>query len=79
MLSKAMVEVSQEMCHGRCMFILEGGYDQASLADAVCSSFTGILGEGVLGDNDAAKLLEEPLEKVQGVLKEVVKYRRHCQ
>lgn len=68
MLCQAMVELSKELCNGRCLFILEGGYDQASLAEAVTDSISGILGGPILDTFDPASLQKEPLDKVQDVL-----------
>ena len=52
------------------MFILEGGYDQASLAEAVCDSFNGIIGAGMLDSFDSGSLHEEPLDRVQDSIQE---------
>lgn len=63
MLCSELVRLARELCQGRCMFILEGGYHQQSLAEAVADSFAGILGMPVLC-NGHAQLHEEPLAKV---------------
>lgn len=55
---------------GRCVFLLEGGYDLKALGDAVADSFLGLLGEPS-GDTFSPDLLrEEPTEKVKAVLSE---------
>lgn len=64
MLCGALVRLSHELCGGRCMFILEGGYHQQSLGEAVVDSFAGILGLPVLSSNSNTALPEEPLDKV---------------
>jgi hypothetical protein len=46
------------------MFILEGGYHQQSLAEAVIDSFAGILGLPVVSSSGNTVLPEEPLAKV---------------
>jgi acetoin utilization deacetylase AcuC-like enzyme len=50
------------------MFILEGGYHQQSLAEAVVDSFAGILGLPVLSNGSNTVLPEEPLAKVRRCL-----------
>lgn len=70
MLCQSLVELSEELCNGRCMFILEGGYDQASLAGAVCDSFNGILDGGILDSFDPGRLQGEPVSKAQDRLHE---------
>jgi hypothetical protein len=50
------------------MFILEGGYHQQSLAEAVVDSFAGILGLPVLSNGNNTVLPEEPLAKVRECL-----------
>eukprot|EP00878_Enallax_costatus_P030722 GHUV01033501.1.p1 GENE.GHUV01033501.1~~GHUV01033501.1.p1 ORF type:complete len:308 (+),score=59.95 GHUV01033501.1:553-1476(+) len=64
MLCQSLVQLSQELCKGRCMFILEGGYDKISLAESVCDSFNGIIGAGILDTFDSGILREEPLDRV---------------
>jgi hypothetical protein len=68
MLCGGLVSLAQELCDGRCMFILEGGYHQQSLAEAVVDSFAGILGLPVLSSGSNTVLPEEPLAKVRQYL-----------
>jgi acetoin utilization deacetylase AcuC-like enzyme len=67
MLCGALTRLAQELCGGRCMFILEGGYHQQSLAEAVVDSFAGVLGLPVLSSSSGAALPDEPLAKVSQV------------
>lgn len=64
MLCGGLARLSQELCGGRCMFILEGGYHQQSLAEAVVDSFAGVLGMPLLSRSSNTALPEEPLAKV---------------
>jgi len=67
MLFQMVVHLAKELCNGRCMFILEGGYHQGSLAEAVVHSMRGMLSESadqVLVNG----LISEPLEKVQDTI-----------
>lgn len=68
MLCQAMSKLSKQFCNGRCLFILEGGYDKASLAEAVCDSFSGILGGASMDTFDPCSLQKEPLDKVEALL-----------
>eukprot|EP00775_Hariotina_reticulata_P005818 gene5818-6059_t len=67
MLFQRVVQFAQELCNGRCMFILEGGYHQGSLAEAVVHSMLGVLNEPA--DNIPVHgLTAEPLEKLQSAI-----------
>jgi acetoin utilization deacetylase AcuC-like enzyme len=53
MLSKKLVDLAEEYCHGRIVFVLEGGYDPASVANgagAVFSALTGVDPDGNVSD-----------------------------
>jgi len=45
-LCRDIQQLSRELCRGRCMLVLEGGYDLPSLGESVCESFRGLLGLG---------------------------------
>ena len=59
------------MCTGgRCVFLLEGGYDLKALGDAVVDSFLGLLGEESRDRFSPDLLRDEPKDKVRAVLAE---------
>lgn len=61
-LASNIKELAQELCEGRCVFFLEGGYNLKSLADSVSDSFRAFLGDASLShkvDNPAI-LYDEP-------------------
>ena len=55
---------------GRCVFLLEGGYDLKALGDAVVDSFLGLLGEKSSDKFSPDLLRDEPKSKVRAVLNE---------
>lgn len=50
---------------------MQGGYDLKGLSDSVCDSFRGILGMPSEDNFNPELLREEPLDKVQAIVKEV--------
>ena len=56
---------------GRCVFLLEGGYDLKALGDAVVDSFLGLLQQPSADKFSPDLLREEPADKVRAVLSEV--------
>eukprot|EP00250_Pteridium_aquilinum_P034393 c7523_g1_i2 orf=448-1680(+) len=55
-------QLAQDVCQGRCVFFLEGGYNLKSLSDSITDSFRAFLGEESLAvkvDNPAI-LYDEP-------------------
>lgn len=75
-LCQSTAALAQELCGGRCMWILEGGYDIPSLTDAVMSSLHALLGTAHasrLPETACEYLREEPLHKVEDVLRKVTK------
>lgn len=73
--------LASELCGGRCLFVLEGGYDLKSLGEAVCEAFRGVLGlpaeTPTAGELRAARRMvgDEPMAKVEAAVEEAV--RRH--
>lgn len=55
-------ELAQDLCSGRCVFFLEGGYNLKSLSDSVSDSFRAFLGEVSLANkvDNPAILYDEP-------------------
>eukprot|EP00890_Picochlorum_soloecismus_P000539 jgi/Picsp_1/1486/NSC_04964-R1_histone deacetylase len=75
-LSKKLVDLAAEICKGRCLFILEGGYDLDALGESVANSFAAILGQGPIDSVDPSLFRDEPLDKVKDVLNQVKSI--HC-
>ncbi|HTP01934.1 MAG TPA: histone deacetylase [Anaerolineales bacterium] len=53
MLSNQLVELAEELCEGRIVFLLEGGYDAANLANGAAAVFAALTGStaGQLADD----------------------------
>lgn len=67
MLASNIQQLAQDLCKGRCVFFLEGGYNLSSLSYSVADSFRALLGEPSRAaefDNPAF-LYEEPSRKVK--------------
>jgi len=61
--------LAEELCGGRVMFVLEGGYDLKVLSESVVDSFRALLGMPSIDAFDASQLPEEA--DVRAVLREV--------
>lgn len=72
-LSSCLAGLARELCGGRLVMLLEGGYDLKALGESVSDSFRGMLGESSVDKFNPDLLRNEPLEKVQAVLKEARK------
>lgn len=73
MLSSNILQLARDLCGGRCVFFLEGGYNLASLSHSVADSFRAFLEEPSLAaefDNPAF-LYEEPSRKVKEAIQRV--------
>ena len=55
---------------GRCVYLLEGGYDLKALGEAVAETFRGSLGLPSQDKFNAQLLRDEPLDKLSAVLTE---------
>ncbi|XAR73164.1 Histone deacetylase [Bertholletia excelsa] len=73
MLASNIKQLANELCGGRCVFFLEGGYNLDSLSHSVTDSFRAFLGEASLASQfDNPKVLyEEPLTKVKQAIQRV--------
>jgi acetoin utilization deacetylase AcuC-like enzyme len=70
-LSARLRELSTELCGGRVVFLLEGGYDLVGLGEGVADSFRALLGDASGEDPGGIPgLTEEPTDKVRAVLTE---------
>lgn len=69
-LASNIQRLAKELCGGRCVFFLEGGYNLKSLSYSVADSFRAFLGEpSVASEFDNPSILyEEPLDKVKRVI-----------
>ncbi|KAI8472046.1 MAG: histone deacetylase [Monoraphidium minutum] len=77
-LAAAARGLALELCGGRCLLVLEGGYHLPSLGESVAESLRGLLGLAAAtpaaADLAAARLLqEEPLAKVERALAEAAR------
>ncbi|KAL0378235.1 UNVERIFIED_CONTAM: Histone deacetylase 14 [Sesamum radiatum] len=73
MLASNIQQLARDLCGGRCVFFLEGGYNLSSLSYSVADSFHAFLGEPSLAaefDNPAF-LYEEPSNKVKDAIQKV--------
>jgi acetoin utilization deacetylase AcuC-like enzyme len=71
-LCQRTAQLARELCGGRCVWVLEGGYHEASLSASVVSSFLGALGvEEASAGEAAAWLRPEPEDKVNAVIQAV--------
>ncbi|KAF5183484.1 Histone deacetylase [Thalictrum thalictroides] len=73
MLASNIKQLARELCGGRCVFFLEGGYNLQSLAYSVADSFRAFLDEPSAASkfDDPAILYEEPLSKVKQAIQKV--------
>ncbi|XP_008808492.1 histone deacetylase 14 [Phoenix dactylifera] len=73
MLASNIKQLAKELCGGRCVFFLEGGYNLKSLSNSVVDTFRAFLGEPTLASqfDDPAMLYEEPLSKVKQAIQKV--------
>ena len=55
---------------GRCVFLLEGGYDLKGLGESVAETFRAVLGQESVDKFDPQLLREEPMDKVRALIKD---------
>ncbi len=77
-LSKSIRALAEDIpsCAGRCVFILEGGYDLQALGDSVAESIRGLCGleSSALFDSDA--LYEEPMGRAEEAVEAAVRINK---
>ncbi|XVF14817.1 hypothetical protein REPUB_Repub09cG0094100 [Reevesia pubescens] len=73
MLASNIKQLAKDLCGGRCVFFLEGGYNLDSLSYSVADSFKAFLGEPSLAPkfDDPAILYEEPSSRVKQAIERV--------
>ncbi|XP_024543728.1 histone deacetylase 14 isoform X1 [Selaginella moellendorffii] len=73
-LASTIKQLAREVCNGRCVFFLEGGYNLDALSLSVADTFRGLLDDeesrAKLTD-DPAVLYEEPLVRVRRAITEI--------
>jgi acetoin utilization deacetylase AcuC-like enzyme len=63
-LTRTLVKLSEELCHGRLVMTLEGGYGLDGLAYGVVASFAAMLGDEVVADPiGAGRHTEKPFDE----------------
>ncbi|GAV73035.1 Hist_deacetyl domain-containing protein [Cephalotus follicularis] len=73
MLASSIKQLAKDLCGGRCVFFLEGGYNLNSLSYSVADSFRAFLGEASQASefDNPAILYEEPSGKVKQAIQRV--------
>ncbi|XP_020534435.1 histone deacetylase 14 isoform X2 [Jatropha curcas] len=73
MLASNIKQLAKDLCGGRCVFFLEGGYNLDSLSYSVADSFRAFLGEKSLASefDNPAILYEEPSARVKQAIQKV--------
>jgi acetoin utilization deacetylase AcuC-like enzyme len=63
-LSKQLVELAQDFCGGKIVFVLEGGYDPIHVVNGVSAAFAAMLGEPFVNPGDKSPHTEPDIEKM---------------
>ncbi|XP_048335126.1 histone deacetylase 14, chloroplastic isoform X2 [Ziziphus jujuba] len=73
MLASNIQQLAKDLCGGRCVFFLEGGYNLDSLSYSIADSFRAFLGEPSLASqfDNPAILYEEPVKRLEQAIKRV--------
>ncbi|XP_020579780.1 histone deacetylase 14 isoform X5 [Phalaenopsis equestris] len=73
MLASSIKQLAKELCKGRCVFFLEGGYNLQSLSHSVVDTFRAFLEQPSLAPqfDDPAILYEEPLSKAKQAIQKI--------
>jgi acetoin utilization deacetylase AcuC-like enzyme len=73
MLASSIKQLAKELCCGRCVFFLEGGYNLQSLSSSVADTFRAFLDEPSLTAqfDDPAIVFEEPTRKIKDAIEKV--------
>jgi acetoin utilization deacetylase AcuC-like enzyme len=59
-ISKRLVDLAAEHCDGKIVFVLEGGYDPANVANGAGAVFTALAGNGSMKDAGDPNPRKEP-------------------
>ncbi|KAL5993053.1 Polyamine deacetylase hdac10 [Asimina triloba] len=70
MLASNIKQLARQLCGGRCVFFLEGGYNLQSLSYSVADTFRALLGEPSKASDfdDPAILYDEPSKRVKDAI-----------
>lgn len=73
MLASNIKQLAKDLCGGRCVFFLEGGYNLDSLSYSVADSFRAFLGDKSWASefDNSAFLYEEPSTRVKQAIQKV--------
>lgn len=72
MLAASIKQLAKELCEGRCVFFLEGGYNLKSLSYSVADSFRAFLGESSCAyEIDPTSLYNEPRTRIEQAIQKV--------
>ncbi|MFS8009842.1 putative histone deacetylase [Helianthus anomalus] len=73
MLASNIKKLAKELCSGRCVFFLEGGYNLKSLSDSVADSFRAFVGEPSMEEkvDDLGYLYDESSFKVKQAIQRI--------
>ncbi|EMS56138.1 hypothetical protein TRIUR3_18154 [Triticum urartu] len=73
MLASSIKQLARELCSGRCVFFLEGGYNLQSLSSSVADTFRAFLDEPSLAAqfDDPTMLYEEPTRRIKEAIEKV--------
>ncbi|XP_057440688.1 histone deacetylase 14, chloroplastic-like [Lotus japonicus] len=73
MLASGIKELARDLCGGRCVFFLEGGYNLESLALSVADTFHALIGDPSLASefDDPNVLCEEPKAQVKEAIQRI--------
>eukprot|EP00873_Tetraselmis_striata_P014339 jgi/Tetstr1/434603/TSEL_023694.t1 len=69
-LTRSIRDMADQLCEGRVVFMLEGGYDLRALGESVANSFLALLDKGPEDKFNPALLRDEPDEKVRSAILE---------
>ncbi|GAB4821327.1 hypothetical protein N2152v2_008373 [Parachlorella kessleri] len=72
-LAAGVVDLARELCSGRCLLLLEGGYDKDALAESVGETMRALLGQPPSHEvcAELPGCQPEPLEAVEAVIQQV--------
>ncbi|KAI3798022.1 hypothetical protein L1987_33288 [Smallanthus sonchifolius] len=73
MLASNIKQLAKDLCGGRCVFFLEGGYNLESLSNSVADSFRAFIGEPSMAAkvDDLGYLYDEPSFKVKQAIQRI--------
>ncbi|KAL4578526.1 hypothetical protein LXL04_014650 [Taraxacum kok-saghyz] len=73
MLASSIKQLAKELCGGRCVFFLEGGYNLVSLSNSVAETFRGFIGDPSMAGkiDECGFLYDEPSFKVNQAIQRI--------